>query len=115
MRFWILASLAAAIASPASAITVQEFITRGESLESLGPLALLSPEYKALHGEFHPALMAWRAQVKKAQPPVCAPPKIRLMDDDIMVLVREVPPAERTKIEVLPAVIRQLNLRYRCK
>jgi hypothetical protein len=116
MRSILLAALSAtAFASPVSAMTVQEFVTRGEALEAKGPLALFSDDLEALRLAIRPGLKAWRAQVKTAAPPVCAPPKISLAPQELLDLMREVPVAERTHIDVGPAAIRQLNARYRCK
>jgi len=104
-----------AFASPVSAMTVQEFVTRGEVLEAKGPLALFSDDLEALRLAIRPGLKAWRKQVPVAKPTVCAPPKISLDPQELLDLMRQVPPAERARIDVGPATIRELNARYRCK
>ena len=111
----IFALFLVAAAVPASAMTVQEFVTRGEALEAKGPLALFSPELDALRLAIRPGLKAWRAQVPTAKPAVCAPPKISLDPQELLALMREVPAPERPNIEIGAAAVRQLNLRYRCK
>ena len=116
MRVLLLAALAAlGLSAPLEAMTVQEFVTRGDALQAKGMFALFSDELETLRLEFRPGAKAWRAQVKTAQPPVCAPPKVTLQPEDILALLKQVPPAERPNIDVRTAVIREMNARYRCK
>jgi len=104
-----------ALSSSASAMTVQEFVTRGEALKAKGLLALFSGDFDVLGTEVRPAAKAWRVQVGTARPPVCAPPKVTLQPEDVLNLLKQVPPAERANIDVTTAFIREMNARYRCK
>jgi hypothetical protein len=108
---------AALLAFPvaAASLTVQEALAHAEALKGRGVLAVFSPDYGPLKDAVLGAGKAWRAQVKTAKPPVCAPSSVNYSQDDAMMFLRAVKPADRATTPAQTAIINGLNARYRCK
>lgn len=109
--------LAMALAPPAQAMSVADFMARGEALKAKGMMALFSSDLKLIKAELSAIGPAWRSQAPAARPPVCPPAAGtgRMDEPFIRSALLAVPPAERSRVQVKDAMISALNERYRCK
>ena len=107
--------LLALVATPAQAMTVAEFMARAEALKAKGMMAMFSADLKPVMAEMKAVGPAWRAQLPTAQPPVCPPKGVRMDEAEMRRVLEAVPPAERPRLQVKDAFIRELNARYRCR
>ncbi len=115
MRYRVGVAMALMAAAPAPAMTVQAFLDKADALKAKGMMALFSPDIGVLKNEFMAADKGWRDQAATARPPVCPPPKGAKIDSDqILAMLRAIPPGERTRLSVADGLNRQMNARYRC-
>ena len=105
---------AAALAGPAPAMTVADFVAKMNGLYLRGPLFWTSPDYPLLKREGIQAADAWRAQ---AHAPNACPPdagKVDIDQTEFLRMIRAVPPAERPTTSIAQAIIPPLNRRFPC-
>jgi hypothetical protein len=113
---WIAAALCMMAAAPASAMTVQLFLDKADALQKKGMAALFSPDIGVLKAEGKEAVKSWRAQAPRIRPAVCPPPAgQKLSSDEVLAMLRALPPAERARLSVHDGLHRQLNAKYRCR
>lgn len=115
-RTWIAAGLLMIVAEPASAMTVQLFLDKADALQKKGMAALFSPDIGVLKAEGKEAVTSWRTQAPRARPAVCPPPAgQKLSSDEVLAMLRALPPSERVRLSVHDGLHRQLNDKYRCR
>jgi hypothetical protein len=90
----------AAMAVPAQAMNVAEFLVKAEALQKKGAMALFSKDFGVLKTEFKTVGASMKADnaaaIKAGQKPAyCAPEKTTLKVEDLMAHMRAIPPAQR--------------------
>ena len=124
MRLILLAPLAigaAALSAPAQAMNVADFLQRSEALKAKGALALFSGDLKVLKNEVVTAggqLRAERVAAQKAgrTPAYCPPGKgAQLNSDQLLAILRAVPPQDRTRLHVKDALRAHFVRTYPCR
>ena len=119
MRLMIL-TLALASSAAANAMPAGEFLTRADALRAKGPLALLSSDYGLLKQaavEAGGQLRAERlAAVAARRPPSYCPPDGHgsVNSDDLLGIIRALPPAVRARTELKDAMRVLLIRKYPC-
>lgn len=109
--------LAALTAAPASAMTVADFLTRADVVQAKGMMALFSSDFRILKAEATDAIKAWHAQVappgrpRNACPPADLP---NMTSDDVLTMLKAVPPGQRASISTADALVAGLNRRFPC-
>ncbi len=115
---WLAAAcLAFMVAQPAGAraMSVRDALDKIAALQKRGMiLGAFSPDFPVLKRDVLDAGRTWRAQVKSARPPVCAPPSVDFTTDDAIAFLRRVPEADRATADASTAIVAGLNDRYRC-
>ena len=116
-----LASLAIAatlVATSASAMTVQEFLTTASHIPQ-NPTALLRSDTRRLMREFEGAVRTARAEQAAARtagrrPPNCMPDKVSFSPSAILARFNAIPAARRSQITVTQAMREWMAERYPC-
>ena len=121
MKLGILAVAAVILAAPgaAFAMDVATWLAKADALKAKGVGALLSKDYKLLETEIRSngaALRAEREAAKAAgrQPAYCAAGKVALSSDEVVVMLRAVPEAQRARTPVKDALRAGLARKYPC-
>jgi len=113
--------LLVATAGPASAMSVQTFLSKAEALRKKGPLALFSGDLKLLTKQIKSdgsELRAERLAAKAAgRPTAFCPPSdgVKLTDKDVMVAMQSVPAAERSRATTKEAMRSYMARRFPCR
>lgn len=119
MRLTAFLILLAAAASPASAMSVGEFLSRAAALEKKGITALFTNEYKVLRGEVKSAGESLRTSQKAARaagrkPIACLPEdRVPVKSEELLAYFRSIPPAQRD-ITVAAAFTTLMRKKYPC-
>ncbi len=109
------------VAAPASAMSVQAFLTKAEALKKKGPLALFSSDMKLLKnqiladaGELRTERLAAAAAGRAT---AFCPPEggIKLSDKDIVAAMEAVPPAQRASTHTKAALRTYFSRRFPCR
>lgn len=105
-------------AAPASAMSVDEFLTRAATLEKKGVAALFSSDYKLLRNEVKSAGEALRASEKTARaagrkPVACLPDRVPVKSDELLAYFRAIPQGRRN-ITVAAAFTEMMSRKYPC-
>ena len=113
------AVLVVAAPGAASAMDVATWLAKADALKAKGAGALLSKDYKLLQGEIRSngaALRAEREAAKAAgqRQAYCATGKVDLNSDEVMVMMRAVPEAQRARTPVKDALRAGLARKYPC-
>ena len=106
------------VATAASAMTVQEFLTTASHIPQ-NPTALLRSDTRRMMGEFRGAVRTVREEQTAAQSvgrrsATCMPEKVSLSSNDILARFNAIPPARRTQISVTQALREWMAERYPC-
>ena len=102
--------------SVAHAMSAQDALVKAQALQKKGMVgAAFSPDYPAVKRDVLDAGKTWRAQVKIAKPPVCAPPRVNFSVNDAIGFLKRVPEAQRATADAKTAIVDGLNERYRCR
>ena len=106
------------VATAASAMTVQAFLTTASHIPQ-NPTALLRSDTRRLMGEFRGALRTVRAEQTAAttagrRPPSCPPEKVSFSVSDILGRFNAIPAPRRSQISVTQAVREWMVDRYPC-
>ena len=105
------------LATAASAMTVQEFLTTASRIP-MNPTAMLRSDTRQLMGEFRGAVRTVRQEQTAAQsagrfPATCMPEKVGFSPNDILARFNAIP-ATRRQISVTQAVREWMAERYPC-
>ena len=106
------------IATAASAMTVQEFLTMASHIPQ-NPTALLRSDTRRLMGEFRGAVRTVREEQTAAhsagrRSATCMPDKVSLSANDILARFNAIPAPRRTQISVTQALREWMVERYPC-
>ncbi|RYY44717.1 MAG: hypothetical protein EOP59_05710 [Sphingomonadales bacterium] len=119
--FGICAAVVALLtATPASAMSVAEFLARARALQSLGALAALSPDARILRSELYAIRAAHRADVAAVRaagriPNSCPPATpVTLAPQQIVAELERIPPARRG-MSMKAAFYDYMRRRYPCR
>jgi len=103
-------------------MTLSTFLTKGEELKKLGPLALTSSDLTLLRDESKAAGDAYRARIEadkkaKKKPHSCPPPKgqVDVDSDDLIGHFSSYSPAAQKTTTVKTALFDLMKKRYPCK
>lgn len=111
-------ALAACLATaPASAMSVADFLVKADALKAKGMMALFSSDLSLLKREVQTGLKAWMAQVAPPGKPAnaCPPTGNQTMTvDDIMAIMKAVPPTQRASTDTADALTAGMNRRFPC-
>lgn len=116
----IVAALLLGAAAPASAMTVEAFIAKAESLKKRGPLALFSGDLKLLTNQIRSdgaSIRQERLAAKAAgKPTAFCPPEsgVKLTDKDVMQAMQAVPDAQRPRTTTKDALRLYMARRFPC-
>jgi hypothetical protein len=116
----VLILLAAVLpASAASAMPVSVFLGKAEALQSKGPLALFSGDYKLLVNQVKADAAVLKAEretatAAKRKPAYCPPGAVELSSNDILSAMRAVPAAQRDQMDSRSVLRNLLSRRYPC-
>lgn len=105
-------------AAPVSAMSVADFLAKADALKAKGPMALFSSDLTLLKTEAADGFKAWHAQAAPpGRPPNACPPaeKRQSTADEVLAMLREVPPEQRTTTSTADALIAGLNRRFPCR
>jgi len=113
------ALLAAAPVTAASAMNVADFLLKADALEKKGMMALFSSDLKLLKGEVEAAGMQLRSQRLAAQkagrnPAYCHPAKGGMSPQELVALLRTIPPAQRPRTELKDGLRTVFARKYPC-
>jgi hypothetical protein len=103
--------------SPASAMSVADFLVKAEAIRAKGMMAVFSPDLSLLKTEVQTGVKAWQAQVAPAgmTPNACPPASMdQMTPKEVMAMMNAVPPPQRATTETADALIAGLNRRYPC-
>jgi hypothetical protein len=114
----LLAMTVLLIATSASAMTVQEFLTTASRIPQ-NPTALLRSDTRRLMNEFRGALRTVRAEQTAARaagrrPASCLPDKAPFSPNDILGRFNAIPASRRSQISVTQAMREWMAERYPC-
>ena len=117
-RILALALAVSLLATAASAMTVQEFLTTASHIPQ-NPTALLRSDTRRLMGEFRGAVRTVRdeqvaARAASGRPATCMPEKVGFSPDEILTRFNAIPAARRNQISVTQAVREWMAERYPC-
>jgi hypothetical protein len=106
------------VATAASAMTVQEFLTTASRIPQ-NPTALLRSDTRRLMGEFRGSVLAVReertaARAAGRQPANCMPDKVGFSPNEILARFNAIPAPRRSQISVTQAVREWMAERYPC-
>lgn len=110
---------ALAVAAPALAMPVGEFLPRAERLKARGPAAVFSSDLKPIMAEMKRVTQAYRADIQRAkatgQPSRSCPPagKMKLDPDDFLGALRSIPASQRS-IDMSEAFHRYMAAKFPC-
>ena len=112
-------ALILALPGAANAMDVATWLAKADALKAKGAGALLSKDYKLLQAEIRSngaALRAERDAAKAAgqRPAYCAPGQVSLNSDEVMVMMRAIPEAQRARTQVKDALRAGLARKYPC-
>lgn len=110
--------LSLALAAPASAMSVAEFLTKADALKARGAMALFSGDLKLLMREVKAAGQGVRTDNKRRQqaglaPRSCPPERVSMKSDELLAALRTIPPGDRG-ISVQEGFARMMAARYPC-
>lgn len=113
------ALLAAAPVTAASAMNVADFLLKADALEKKGMMALFSSDLKLLKGEVEAAgkqLRSERLAAQKAgrKPVYCPPAKGGMSPQELVALLRTIPPAQRPRTELKDGLRTVFARKYPC-
>jgi hypothetical protein len=117
----MIAGLAVLPMAAEAAMPLPVFLSRADALQKKGMLALLSGDMKALKDEVQASLGAVRAErlaAKAAGKPQAFCPPVeggRLTIDELLGGLRQIPAAERARIDVREGLKRVLVRKYPCR
>lgn len=119
LRLPMILLLGCAVAAPAQAMNVSEFLTRADALQSQGVMALFSPDYKVLKQEVKSAGNAIRADQQAARAAgrkaaTCMPEeKVPVDPDELLAYFRAIPAPQRSQ-SVAAAFTGMMKRKYPC-
>lgn len=117
-RLFFGVALSLALAAPASAMSVAEFLTRADALKARGAMALFSGDLKLLMREVKAAGQGVRTDNRRRQqaglaPRSCPPERVSMKSDELLAALRTIPPGDRG-ISVQEGFARMMAARYPC-
>jgi len=117
-RILSLALVISLLATAASAMTVQEFLTTASQIPQ-NPTAMLRSDTRRLIGEFRGAVRTVRSEQAAARaaggrPANCMPEKVGFSPNDILTRFNTIPSARRSQISVTQAVREWMAEGYPC-
>lgn len=125
MRRVVLRMAAAALVlvpmTAAAAMPLPVFLGKAEALEKKGPLALFSGDIKVLKEEIQTATLSLRnerlAAKAAGKPQAFCPPAEggRMGSNELLASFRQIPPAERARMDVREGLKRFLARKYPCR
>lgn len=107
--------------SAAGAMPVSVFLAKADALQKKGPMALFSGDIKVLKGEMGSASAALRAERAAAKatgrPQAYCPPEgsTSLNSNELLAAFRQIPPAQRARMEVKDGLRNLLARKYPCR
>ena len=108
-----------ALAGPAIAMPVNDFLPRAERLKARGPAAVFSSDLKPIMGEMKRVTQVYRADVERwkanGQTPRSCPPagKMKLDPDEFLTALRAIPASQRG-IDMTEAFHRYMARKFPC-
>lgn len=121
MKVLIVGALMLGTAAPASAMTVQLFLEKAQTLQKRGPLALLSSDLSLLKKQVTADLTEIRKQRLAAEaarrPAGFCPPAggVKMTDKDVVSAMEAVPPAQRASTSTMAALRAYFGRRFPCR
>jgi hypothetical protein len=117
-RVAAIAIAASLVATAASAMTVQEFLTTASHIPR-NPTALLRSDTRRLMGEFRTSVRTVRdeqtaTRAAGRRPATCMPEKVGFSPDEILGRFNAIPASRRSQISVTQAVREWMAERYPC-
>ena len=112
------AALALAMATPAAAMNVTEFLAKAQALKAKGVLAMFSPDLKLLGAEMRTITREYRAEQQAAKAAgrrfdSCPPEKVKLDHNQLLADLERIPPAQRG-MSMKSAFALMMKRRYPC-
>jgi hypothetical protein len=98
-------------------MSVADFLVKADALKAKGMMAIFSSDLGPMKGDVQAALKAWGVQVAPPGKPANAcPPKgnTTLSVDDILAIMKAVPPVQRASTNTTDAMIAGMNRRFPC-
>jgi hypothetical protein len=117
----IAAGLAIFPVTAEAAMPLPVFLARAEALQKKGAMALFSGDLKVLKEEIRTSLLSVRSERLAAKaagrPQAFCPPEggARLGSDELLTGLRQIPPAERARMDVREGLKRFLARKYPCR
>ncbi len=114
-----LAGCAFALAAPALAIPVGDFLPRAERLKAKGPAAIFSSDLKPVTAEMKRVVRQYKADIARSKavgqtPRSCPPPgKFRIDPEEFLAALRAVP-ANQRGIDMVEAFHRFMAAKFPC-
>ena len=107
------------VASPASAMTAAEFLTKANKLQKMGPAALMSSDMKLLRQEGETAGNYYRDMLKKQRKNggtlhSCPPKKGSMNSGELISHLRAMPAAQRQNTSFRSAFLMLMKKKYPC-
>lgn len=107
-----------ALAAPASAMTINEFLPKAEKLMNSGIGAMFSKHRKSVSAEMEKVTTGYRADIKKAQKagkrtPSCPPKKASLNGKEFLAYLQAIPNNQRN-MQVRTAFDGFMTKKYPC-
>lgn len=121
MKVLIVGALMLGMAAPASAMTVQLFLEKAQTLQKKGPLALFSSDLSLLKKQVTADLTEIRKQRRAAEaarrPTGFCPPAggVKMTDKDVVSAMEAVPPAQRASTSTMAALRAYFGRRFPCR
>lgn len=120
-KFGLAAALLGAVAVPAQAMSVAEFLAKANALKARGILALGSPDIKLLQDEVAGIRTAYRADLARAaaahKPPHSCPPPVgqsKMTSTEFTAELERIPVAQRS-MSMRTAFYAMMKRRYPCR
>ena len=121
MKFRMLAGAMLALAPvAASAMPVSTFLAKADKVQSKGPLAIFSGDFRLLMGQIKTDSAELRAENKAAEAAgkpkayCTAPGGVRMSNRDILSAMNAVPPAQRARTSTKDALRAYFARRFPC-
>lgn len=120
-RILVVAALLAASSSAEAAMPLQVFLAKAQALQQKGMLALFSSDLKLLKNEVHAATESLRAErltAKAAGRPQAYCPPVdsgSMSSDELLAAFRQIPPAQRARMDVKDGMRTILARKFPCR
>lgn len=115
------AGLAMIAAAAEAAMPLPVFLAKADALQKKGPLALFSSDIRVLKDEIQTATLSLRnerlAAKAAGKPQAFCPPAEggKLGSNELLASLRQIPPAERARMDVREGLKRFLAHKYLCR